>query len=336
MRALLILGLCATAYGAKTRILDVMRNTAGTPENAMCVISWPTFTAYDSTVMSAAQITLKVNDGIVDVSLEPTQGASPSVTYTVQCRIVGVPTLDNETWSVPVSTNPVTLATVLVSSGGSGGGGGSGGSGGGSGGAGIAQSFPVQANFYQGGSALTAPRTIYVPCPYTGTITAWGIVVDHGTASFTTWSAAGGGAAPTSVNSISISGVSITSGTAVRSTTLTDFTSLAVNRGDIIALTLTAAAGATQAVFTLEVTAPSGGSTYNFSDAEIPSGSINGVNADFTLTYPPSPAPSLKLYLNGLLLQSGGLDYVLSGTAITFAYASIPQTGDVLTAWYRY
>lgn len=77
----------------------------------------------------------------------------------------------------------------------------------------------------------------------------------------------------------------------------------------------------------------SGGSA-GFVDAEIPGGAANGSNTSFTLANAPSPALSLELFRNGLLMSQGG-DYTLSSNAITFLSASIPQTGDVLLTSYR-
>jgi hypothetical protein len=62
---------------------------------------------------------------------------------------------------------------------------------------------------------------------------------------------------------------------------------------------------------------------------------VNGSNAAFTLGSSPSPAGSLELYRNGLL-QRQGSDYQISGNAITFFLASVPQTGDLLVASYRF
>jgi hypothetical protein len=72
-----------------------------------------------------------------------------------------------------------------------------------------------------------------------------------------------------------------------------------------------------------------------FADAESPAGTVNGVNASFTLANAPSPAASLALFRNGVLLKQG-LDYVLSGNTLTFYTATLPQTGDTLIASYRY
>lgn len=71
-----------------------------------------------------------------------------------------------------------------------------------------------------------------------------------------------------------------------------------------------------------------------FVDAETPSGTANGVNATFTLAHTPSPANSVAVYRNGLI-QLNGLDYTVSGGTITFNAGSIPQTGDLLQAYYR-
>jgi hypothetical protein len=78
-----------------------------------------------------------------------------------------------------------------------------------------------------------------------------------------------------------------------------------------------------------------GGVLPQFSDSEVPTGAINGSNATFTLAATPSPASSLQLYLNGLR-QDAGVDYTLSGATITFFTASLPQSGDLLLASYRY
>lgn len=76
------------------------------------------------------------------------------------------------------------------------------------------------------------------------------------------------------------------------------------------------------------------GASANQSNNETPSGTINGVNAVFTLAHTPSPAASLKLYLNGAFQTAGGEDYTLSGLTITFVNA--PVSGSILRAFYDY
>lgn len=80
----------------------------------------------------------------------------------------------------------------------------------------------------------------------------------------------------------------------------------------------------------------SGGSTGSgtFVDAEFPVGTMDGTNAAFTLANAPAPPASLELFRNGLLLSQGN-DYTLSGNAVTFLTASVPQPGDTLLASYR-
>jgi hypothetical protein len=72
-----------------------------------------------------------------------------------------------------------------------------------------------------------------------------------------------------------------------------------------------------------------------FVDDEVPAGAVDGVNAVFILTKVPSPVGSLELYRNGLQLRRG-TDYSLSGFTVTFFAGSIPGTGDLLMARYRY
>jgi hypothetical protein len=71
-----------------------------------------------------------------------------------------------------------------------------------------------------------------------------------------------------------------------------------------------------------------------FVDAETPAGTVDGVNASFTLVQAPNPASSLGLYRNGIRLKSG-VDYTLNNNGISFVAAMIPQIGDVLLCSYR-
>lgn len=73
----------------------------------------------------------------------------------------------------------------------------------------------------------------------------------------------------------------------------------------------------------------------NFSDSETPSGTINGTNPTFTLSWNPNPTTSLLILRNGIL-QIQGVNFTLSGNTITFLGGFIPQSGDWLRAWYRY
>lgn len=70
------------------------------------------------------------------------------------------------------------------------------------------------------------------------------------------------------------------------------------------------------------------------SENETPSGTIDGSNAVFTLAHTPSPAVSLRVYLNGAFQTAVGEDYTLVTDTITFVNA--PPTGSILRVFYKY
>jgi hypothetical protein len=78
----------------------------------------------------------------------------------------------------------------------------------------------------------------------------------------------------------------------------------------------------------------SGSSGAGFIDAEIPSGTLDGVNATFTIANTPSPSSSTAVYRNGLLLKQGG-DYTVTTNSILFVSGAIPQPTDSLLVSYR-
>jgi hypothetical protein len=94
----------------------------------------------------------------------------------------------------------------------------------------------------------------YVVFPAAGTITGWSVVADTGTATVKVWKIASGTAAPTVANNINTSGVSLSSGTAIISSTVSDFTTTSVAANDIFAFNLTAVSGATKLDFQLQIT----------------------------------------------------------------------------------
>lgn len=78
------------------------------------------------------------------------------------------------------------------------------------------------------------------------------------------------------------------------------------------------------------------GMTPSVSWMEIPSGSVDGLNTDFTLAHTPSPLSSLMFYVNGILqMQGSSSDYYISGsTTIKMTYAC--RSGSNLLATYPY
>jgi len=109
-------------------------------------------------------------------------------------------------------------------------------------------------NFDGAGSALTT-QTRYAQVPFGCVIIAWNIIVDTGTATVKVYrKATGGTTLPAGGDSINTSGVSISSGNVIRSTTLTDFTSLTISAGDVLGFAITSVASATTLHFNLECT----------------------------------------------------------------------------------
>jgi hypothetical protein len=78
-----------------------------------------------------------------------------------------------------------------------------------------------------------------------------------------------------------------------------------------------------------------GGTGGTFADAETPGGLVNSSNTTFVLAHSPDPVGSLALFRNGLRMTSG-VDYTLASDTLTFFVSSTPQSGDQLTASYRY
>jgi hypothetical protein len=80
--------------------------------------------------------------------------------------------------------------------------------------------------------------------------------------------------------------------------------------------------------------ASAGSAGPGFTDQEVPVGNVNGSNTVFTLAQAPSPAASLELYRNGVLMKAG-IDYSLVASTVTFGGLSVPQSGDLILASYR-
>jgi hypothetical protein len=105
------------------------------------------------------------------------------------------------------------------------------------------------------GGISTGKLNGYFTVPFNGTITGWSLSVDTGTVTVKFWKKAAGTAVPTVSDNINTSGVSLSTGTHVRSTTVSDFTTTAVTAGDIIAVNITALTGTiTDFSGTLEIT----------------------------------------------------------------------------------
>lgn len=107
-----------------------------------------------------------------------------------------------------------------------------------------------------GGGATLSPSTLStaITVPYAATITGYSLSADTGTFTVTFWKIANGTAIPTIANVINTSGLSLSTGTHVRSSTTSDFTTLAIAAGDVIMCAITAASGATWMTAQIEIT----------------------------------------------------------------------------------
>jgi len=109
-----------------------------------------------------------------------------------------------------------------------------------------------------GGTALSTGVLGYfvVPAAFGSacTLVGWDIAADAGTGTIQTWKVAAGTAIPTVSNTISTSGVQLSTGTVKESTTLTDFTTTTFTPGDIVAANLGTTSGTGYINFELELT----------------------------------------------------------------------------------
>jgi hypothetical protein len=79
--------------------------------------------------------------------------------------------------------------------------------------------------------------------PFSCTINRYSLAADQGTVTVKFWKVGTGTAIPVVGNSINTSGVSLSSGTKIDSTTLSDFTTTAVTLNDSIIMDITTVAG---------------------------------------------------------------------------------------------
>jgi hypothetical protein len=102
-------------------------------------------------------------------------------------------------------------------------------------------------NFTNSGNAIASGVfSVGQTIPFKCTITAWDITIpkaDTGTATIKFTKVADGTGAPGAGDEINTSGVSLSSGTHVRGTVVSDFTSLQINANDVIGASLTAVSG---------------------------------------------------------------------------------------------
>jgi len=259
------------AAPALTTIQDTLYKADGTPMNGVVIITWPPFVAADGSKIAAQTLTVPVPSGYFQVALVPTVGANTAVAYSVRINSAGK-NESSELWSVPQSSTPLTIASVMIGQ--------------------------------------------------TG-----GVIIGSG----------GGTMPPPGDTSIQIGDVvGLSNQLAMRPMIGPAF---ADSRAAIINSTggIDAAAGNLSDCLHVDGTSGSCGSGSTgtaFVDAEVPGGTENGTNKQFTLAATPVPASSVSIWRNGLFLHTG-VDFTVSGNGITFVGNATPLSGDVILASYR-
>jgi len=326
-----------------TTISDTLYNADGTLFNGVVTITWPQFEASDTSNVAAGTLTVQVTNGVLYVQLVPTTNANTGAVYTVTFSSDGVVEF-TETWAVPPSTIALRVRDVLVPNGTISG-------------SGppvttiisIADVTGLQAalNLYTLiGTTFAPSRTAIIDA--TGAIDgAAGTLSDcmhvdgtsapcgsTGSANFIDAETPGG-----TINGANNAFTLANAPNPPASLTLF-LNGLLQDQGvdySLSANAITFATGATPqtgdnliASYRLAVSIPGVG----FVDQVTPTGATNGVNTTFTLSQAPSPSASLTVFLNGLRMTLG-VDYTLSGSTITFATASVPQSGDILLCSFR-
>lgn len=318
-----------------TQIRDTVFNADGTPFNGTVTITWNGFTGPGGGAISPLSTSARIYSGALSVLLVPTTTAAAGTYYqAVYTSNEGTVTW-SETWQIPPSTTPLSIAAIKVSGNG-GGGSNSGGSGGGN--TGIPGS----------GQYATLPISITQVTGLSGNLAA----INSAVAALTSQIA---GLGSSSSNAAFVDGevpeglLNGNNSNFTLSKSPAPATSLSLYRNGLLQTPgLDFTLSGTSIVF-LPVSIPKpsdsleafyrvagNGSSSTFVDSEVPSGTVNGTNLVFMLSNSPLPASSLKLYKNGVLLAQNA-DYSLSGSAITFLISgTTPQAGDTLMASYRH
>jgi uncharacterized protein YoxC len=357
---------CGAFAQSLTQILDTIHNPDGTTFNGTVVITWNGSSGNGHGNGSKVSASARVFNGALSVFIAPTDtpGTYYQVVYTSSNGLVTY----NETWQVPPSATPLPVSSVRVSSTN----GGSGGSGTGVQYAtlpiSISQVTSLSANLSSingSVSSLTSQvNDLAATVASTGNITALQTTVNNLNTTVTGLGTTVGGlnsslgalSSTVSTNGSTLTGLSSTV-TGLNSTVSGHTGSIANLTSNLSSLTSTVT-GHTSSLTSLNSTVgglnttvnnlgnsltsltatvntlSAGGSSAIFVDAEVPSGTMNGINTTFTLANPPAPTTSLNLFRNGLL-QRVGIDFTLSGASIAFAGGSVPQPSDSVRAYYR-
>ncbi len=340
-----------------TAISDTVTQPNGSVFNGIVKVTW---TGGSGSSVAPTTSSARVYAGLISLLLVPTTTVSPCAFYTVTFTSNDGQTTWTQLWYVPLSTATLTIAEVLTVSSGcttSTGGGSGGGTGGGSGGT---VTVPIPISDVSGLSVALAAKP-NMGTSYNPSTTAWidssgniGSIPGNPTDCVKVNGTSGPCGSSSSLG-VAFVDAEVPSGT-LNGTNLTfnlsqtpsPATSLELFRNGVLmdagldfslsANTVTFSAIATPQpndVMLAYYRIAGSSSGVTFVDGEIPAGTINGINTAFTLANTPANASALRLYKNGVLLESS-LDYNLLGSTITFINGALPNPGDTLVAYYRH
>ncbi|HYL76351.1 MAG TPA: hypothetical protein VEU96_19220 [Bryobacteraceae bacterium] len=329
-----------------TTIQDILYRADGDRFTGVVIISWKTFEASDASNIASEVARVTVTNGNLFVQLVPTTTANPPATYAVSYSSSGR-TQFTETWVVPASTVPLRVRDVRLAPGA------------------VATPGPPSTTTVQMTDVVGLQSALSLrPAMGTGFAASRAAVINSiggldgavgnlsdclhvdGTSGACGSSIAPAGNAGFVDNEVPGGAVNGANTIFTLANTPNPPSSVALYRNGLLlrqsvdytlsANSVTIQAGTPQsgdmllASYRVAVALPGVG----FVDAEMPSGTPNGVNTVFNLAQAPNPAGSLAVYRNGIHLRSGA-DYTASGNAITFTAGAVPQTGDVLQCSYR-
>ncbi len=98
----------------RTPVRDTLFSAAGSPVAGELLIEWQSFTDPDGRAIPRNSLSVEIVDGVVSLDLSPNEGSTPSGTsYRVRYTLESGERF-TETWIVPDSATPVTVAQVRV------------------------------------------------------------------------------------------------------------------------------------------------------------------------------------------------------------------------------
>lgn len=357
--AALILIPCACAQTNLTQIRDTIYNADGTPFNGTVVITWNGSSSTLSGTVSPLSTSARIYNGALSVLLVPTTTAGGNSYYQVVYTSSDGTTQWTETWQVPPSSNALSVSGVRTSSTTGGTSTGTTSTTGGTG-TGTTQyaTLPISMSQVTGltsslstlSSSVSTNSTAVssLQSSVTGLQTSYGTLnttVSGLQTSFGTLNTTVGGL-QTSYGTLNTMVTGLQSSLGTMNSSLSGVQSSYSTLNSTVSGLQTSLNSTNATVTSLQtglanlnttvsgLSTSSGSAPFAFEDGDVPAGATNGSNMAFTLSATPSPATSLSLYRNGLL-QKPGIDFTLSGAAITFTSPAVPKTGDSLQAFYR-